>query len=104
MCLYFHKYTYISRSVDVIVVNIHIVCDPHSIFMLIVCLNTNIYIHIDIRVFIFINTRTFLGLWKLSLLTSILSVIPIAFLWLLPKNAEEQVDLSKSKVKSRLGA
>jgi hypothetical protein len=45
----------------------------------------------------------YIGLWKLSLLTSFLSVVPIAFLCLLPKNAEEQIDLSKSKVKSRLG-
>jgi uncharacterized membrane protein YiaA len=71
--------------------------------MLNLYLITNIYIHKDIRVFIFMNTRICIGLWKLSLLTSILSVIPIAFLWLLPKNSEEQVDLSKSKVKSKLG-
>jgi len=43
------------------------------------------------------------GLWKLSLLTSALSIIPLSLLFLLPRSAEEQDELSKSKVRSKLG-
>lgn len=43
------------------------------------------------------------GLWKLSVLTSTLALVPLSLLWLLPKNAEEQQSLAKSKVKSKFG-
>lgn len=43
------------------------------------------------------------GLWKLSLLTSVLSLLPIGFLFLLPKSADEQARLAKSQVRSRVG-
>jgi hypothetical protein len=41
------------------------------------------------------------GLWKLSLLTSALAMLPILWLHLLPNNAEEQEELAKSKERSR---
>lgn len=40
------------------------------------------------------------GLWKLNTLTSVLAVLPLALLFLLPKDAEEQDELAKSKAKS----
>lgn len=43
------------------------------------------------------------GLWKLNLLSSCLSVLPLTLLFLLPKNVEEQDKLSKSKERSKLG-
>jgi len=42
------------------------------------------------------------GLWKLNVLTSTLSVTPLALLFLLPKDAEEQDALAKSKEKSKV--
>lgn len=41
------------------------------------------------------------GLWKLSLLTSGLAMLPILWLHLLPNSADEQEELAKSKEKSR---
>lgn len=41
------------------------------------------------------------GLWKLSLLTSALALLPIMWLHLLPNDAEEQEELAKSKERSR---
>jgi hypothetical protein len=43
------------------------------------------------------------GLWKLSLLTSMLAMIPMCFLWLLPQNADEQAKLAECKDRSRVG-
>eukprot|EP01035_Chromulina_nebulosa_P019522 gene19522-25419_t len=43
------------------------------------------------------------GLWKLTLLTSILEFLPLSMLWLLPKNHEEQEQLAASKEKSVIG-
>jgi hypothetical protein len=43
------------------------------------------------------------GLWRLSLLTSIISILPLYFLYLLPDSHEEQVYLRKDKTKSKLG-
>ena len=43
------------------------------------------------------------GLWKLTVLTSLLSLLPLCFLDLLPQNLLEQEDLGKSKERSRLG-
>ena len=43
------------------------------------------------------------GLWRLSVLTSLLALVPTAFLWLLPQTAEEQTNLAKSKARSKLG-
>ena len=43
------------------------------------------------------------GLWKLSLLTSMLALVPLFFLWLLPRDAEEQMNLALSKERSRIG-
>lgn len=43
------------------------------------------------------------GLWKLSLLTSLLAMVPMGFLWLLPQTAEEQAKLAECKDRSRLG-
>ena len=43
------------------------------------------------------------GLWRLTLLTSMLSVVPLSLLFLLPRSAEEQDQLSRSKVRSKLG-
>lgn len=42
------------------------------------------------------------GLWKLNLTTSFLAVLPLALLFLLPKDAEEQDQLAKSKAKSKV--
>ena len=41
------------------------------------------------------------GLWKLSLLTSALALLPILWLHLLPNSADEQEELAKSKERSR---
>jgi hypothetical protein len=49
------------------------------------------------------RTNDVRGLWKLSLLTSALSLLPMGFLFLLPHNAEEQAQLAKSQVRNRLG-
>ncbi len=43
------------------------------------------------------------GLWKLSLLTTGLEFLPLGLLFRLPRDAEEQAELAKSKVKSRTG-
>ena len=43
------------------------------------------------------------GLWKLSLLTSMLAMIPMCFLWLLPQNADEQAKLAECQDRSRAG-
>jgi hypothetical protein len=43
------------------------------------------------------------GLWRLSLLTSALSLLPLSLLWLLPRNAEEQDQYSKSQKRSKIG-
>jgi hypothetical protein len=43
------------------------------------------------------------GLWKLSVLTSSLALLPLSLLWLLPKNPEDQLELGKSKEKSAVG-
>ncbi len=43
------------------------------------------------------------GLWKLTVLTSLIEVVPLGLLWLLPSSAEEQEELAKSKERSRLG-
>lgn len=43
------------------------------------------------------------GLWKLSLLTTVLQTLPLSLLWLLPRNAAEQEVLARSKVKSQVG-
>lgn len=37
------------------------------------------------------------GMWKLTLLTSTIQIIPILFLCLLPQNKKEQEDLGKDK-------
>lgn len=42
------------------------------------------------------------GLWKLTLLTSLLALIPLTLLSLLPRDAKEQDELAKSKEKSPL--
>jgi hypothetical protein len=43
------------------------------------------------------------GLWRLSVLTSTLAVLPLTLIWLLPKSAEDQAILAKSKARSKLG-
>ena len=43
------------------------------------------------------------GLWRLNLLTSILSLLPLALLPLLPGDEIEQENLSRNKERSRLG-
>ncbi len=43
------------------------------------------------------------GLWRLNLLTSLLSLLPLALLHLLPGDEIEQENLSRNKEKSRLG-
>lgn len=43
------------------------------------------------------------GLWKLTVVTSLLSTLPLSLLFLLPKNAEEQDQLAKSPVRSKIG-
>ena len=43
------------------------------------------------------------GLWKLTVLTSCLSVVPLLFLFLLPTDSTEQEKLSQSKDKSFVG-
>jgi hypothetical protein len=48
-----------------------------------------------------LRTGDISGLWKLSLLTSALALLPILWLHLLPNNAEEQEELAKSKERSR---
>ena len=43
------------------------------------------------------------GMWKLTLLTSGLQIVPIVFLYLLPQNKKEQEELGKDKEKSIIG-
>jgi hypothetical protein len=43
------------------------------------------------------------GLWRLTLLTSTLSLVPLAFLSLLPQDVDEQDELAKSKERSVVG-
>lgn len=43
------------------------------------------------------------GLWRLSVLTSLLALVPVPFLWLLPQSTEEQANLSNSSERSKLG-
>ena len=43
------------------------------------------------------------GLWRLSILTSLSSLLPLSLLFLLPKNPAEQDELSKSSVRSVTG-
>lgn len=43
------------------------------------------------------------GLWRLSLLTSIIPIIPLFLIFLLPQTREEQVALGASPVRSKLG-
>lgn len=43
------------------------------------------------------------GVWNLTILTSVVNVIPLVLLKLLPNSAEEQEELSKCKDKSRTG-
>lgn len=43
------------------------------------------------------------GLWKLHVLTSLVALVPLAILFLLPKNEKDQEQLSKSKERSTLG-
>ena len=43
------------------------------------------------------------GLWKLTVLTSCLSVTPLLFLQLLPTDSTAQEQLAKSKVRSKVG-
>ena len=42
------------------------------------------------------------GLWKLSLLTSSLAILPLCWLHLLPSNAEEQEKLALSQDRSKI--
>jgi len=43
------------------------------------------------------------GLWRLTVLTSSLALIPLSLLSLLPKDPEDQERLAKSKERSKLG-
>jgi hypothetical protein len=43
------------------------------------------------------------GLWKISLLTSVASVLPLCLLFLLPKSPEDQDRLAKDQHRSRIG-
>jgi uncharacterized membrane protein len=43
------------------------------------------------------------GLWRLTLLTSTLSLLPLSLIWLLPSSPEEQQTLVKSQTRSKLG-
>ncbi len=43
------------------------------------------------------------GLWKLSLTTSIIPLVPLVLLFLLPRDKKEQLELGKSQVRSKLG-
>jgi hypothetical protein len=43
------------------------------------------------------------GLWRLSVLTSLLALVPVPFLWLLPQSTEEQANLSNSSERSKIG-
>lgn len=43
------------------------------------------------------------GLWKLHVLTSLASLLPLSLLFLLPKNEAEQELLGKSSTRSRKG-
>lgn len=42
-------------------------------------------------------------MWKLTLLTSSLQIVPIVFLYLLPQSKKEQDELGKDKEKSVIG-
>lgn len=44
-----------------------------------------------------------IGLWRLTVLTSVLSMLPLTAIHLLPIDAEHQERLSKSKKRSKLG-
>lgn len=43
------------------------------------------------------------GLWRLTVLTSVLEILPLGLLWLLPRDAKEQDELAKSQERSKLG-
>jgi len=43
------------------------------------------------------------GLWRLTTLTSLLSILPLLLVGLLPKNAETQANLANTQKRSRLG-
>ena len=43
------------------------------------------------------------GLWKLTFLTSSLSLFPLCFLYLLPASKEAQESLGKSQERNRIG-
>jgi len=43
------------------------------------------------------------GLWRLTVLTSTLALLPLSLLQLLPKDPEDQERLAKSKERSALG-
>jgi uncharacterized membrane protein len=43
------------------------------------------------------------GLWKLTVLTSTISLVPLALLFLLPANAKEQQELAISQERSQIG-
>lgn len=43
------------------------------------------------------------GFWKLHVLTSFISLFPLLFLYLLPKNEAEQEKLRQNSKKSRIG-
>ena len=43
------------------------------------------------------------GMWKLTLLTSGVQIVPILFLCLLPQSKQEQEELGKNKEKSVIG-
>ena len=43
------------------------------------------------------------GLWNLTILTSVINMVPLVLLRLLPNSAEEQEELSKCRDKSKFG-
>jgi hypothetical protein len=43
------------------------------------------------------------GLWKLSVLTSSLSLIPLTLLWMLPRNAEDEEAFGQMTERSTIG-
>ena len=43
------------------------------------------------------------GLWKLSLTTSVIPLVPLVLLFLLPRDKKEQLDLGRSQVRSKIG-
>jgi len=50
-----------------------------------------------------IKAGNYSGMWKLTVLTSVLQVLPLALIWLIPGSPAEQKELQKSDEKSRLG-